>query len=294
MALTASEQELLDFALAALPHWFTSAERQQEFLAAAAKVMGAARAQAEDWLGNALILGAVGPTGSDPDWLNQHARDRATSRQAAETDDALRERLRNVPDALTRITLLAAAQAIVDAEAVVGAVAMVELPRDGAYLATLADDNGNAGTWTDRSSEGADLVGFLPSAGFAGVPYREIPEDVTHKLEITGSDYGANDGTWTIVGLYGNEALVAIPGASFGADAGASWSVQHFDALDNALDGYADSYLGRGDRLSGPRPGIVLILPYGCTENTRRSVLEMLRQKKAAGFFALVECRLIP
>jgi hypothetical protein len=118
MALSVDEQKLFDLALAVLPHWFQENKRAMEHLGLSAKEAGAAWLQLIDWMDNTLILQAVGPTGFDPDWLNQHAIDRGTTRQAGETDEALRERIRNVPDLLTRPVLLDAAQAIVDAEGV--------------------------------------------------------------------------------------------------------------------------------------------------------------------------------
>lgn len=118
MALTADEQKLFDLALSILPHWFQDDKRAMEHLGLCAKEAGAGWTQLVDWMDNALILQAVGATGSDPDWLNQHAIDRGSTRQSGESDAALRERIRNVPDLLTRQILIDAAQAIVDAQGV--------------------------------------------------------------------------------------------------------------------------------------------------------------------------------
>jgi hypothetical protein len=167
MALDAEELELFNWAVSALPKWFTSDARQREELYGFAKMFGAVRAVVVYWFQQALITGALGPATGLPDWLNQHATDRGTRRQASETDEALRIRLRNTPDALTRASLLAAAQAIVDAEGIVGTVGMVELPRDGAHSGVYAAMTGTGGTFTAPSS---GVQGFAPSTGWETPP----------------------------------------------------------------------------------------------------------------------------
>ena len=50
------------------------------------KLMGNAKLTLDDWFKQTLITTAVGPAGSDPDWLAQHAVDRNSTRQAAESE----------------------------------------------------------------------------------------------------------------------------------------------------------------------------------------------------------------
>jgi hypothetical protein len=70
-------------------------------------------------------------------FLDQHARDRGTWRQAAETDPLLRSRLRNPQDALTRPVLFDAIADILTAHSVAGTAHMVEMPRDGIHFAAM-------------------------------------------------------------------------------------------------------------------------------------------------------------
>lgn len=287
MALTAEEQELLDFALAGLPHWFQDDNRPAEYLGAAAKVIGDARAQADYWFEQSRILDAVGVVGSEPDWLNQHAIDRGTARQDGETDAELRERLRNVPDALTRPTLLAAADAILAAEGNPNTSDMVELRRDKAFFRTSASDSGTGGEFIGTAPD----MRFVPDApGYATPPFRTAEEDIDHRIVISGAAAGGNDGTFDITGLQGDGAEFQNGAGVAGVDATASWTIEKLDRDGNLLDGFKDSYLSRGDRMSGRIPTVLIILPYNCTEGTRLSTLEMMRQKKGAGVRGLVEC----
>jgi len=287
MALTIEEQKILDHALAMLPDWFTSDERQQEFLGAAAKLMGNAKLTLDDWFKQTLITTAVGPAGSDPDWLAQHAVDRNSTRQAAESDLALADRLRNVPDALTIVTLLTAAQSIVDAEAIVGTVAALELPRDGAFLSELVSDAGTGGEFFDPGGgEGEFTPDVLPLS-----PQLLIGAD----LIISGASSGGNDGTFPITALNGNRLVYTNGSVVAEVDGGASWTHQKRHLVGGEIiDGWSANYVGRGYRTVPPRSTLVFILPFGCTASTTASVLEMLRQKKGAGVAALVECRAVP
>ena len=299
MALTANEQQLFDLAQAMMPHWFVN-DRDNEFLGLAAKVMGSARVQAEHWRDMAKILLAVGATATEPDWLNQHAADRATSRQDGETDPALRERLRNVPEALTRTSLLTAVIDIVAeaGEATTG-IAMVELPRDKAFLGKQNPFTGTLGEFTGPVG---GVMTFTPNVlPWPDPPFSGIisPNGRILKRTITfaGSDSAGNDGTFVTSGLAGNG--VTYPNASGVAevDVSTAWSVDRFDINDKIVtENRADAYYGRGYRMGrkGRTAAIIVILPFGCTEGTRQSVLEMLRQKKGAGVIGIVECRINP
>ena len=305
MALTATEQKLLDFAKGTLPAWFTSSERELEFLAAAAKIMGQAHTQIGDWFGNTLITTAVGPVSFDPDWLNQHAVDRGTARQDGETDVALRARLRGVEDALTRAAILVGAQAIVDAEAIVGTVAMVELKRDQAFFSKNIFPFAVGGTFT--APDGGGFQRFTADDWQGITPYKAIEELRTHKLVCFGAAFAGNDVAGAVVtGLEDDAVVFSNPGGSASVDAGVTWIVGRYDRDDNLLDdtptGFDDSFFGDAMAPGGAAPAdrmadrntLVIILPFGCTAGTLASVQEMLRQKKGAGLLALVECRLNP
>ena len=291
MALTTDEQGFLDFALAALPSWMRA---DDEHLNGSAKQFGAVKAQIDYWFEQTLITHATGATATQPDWLAQHMRDRGTTRQPNEGDPAGRQRIRNVPDALTRDSLLAAANAILAAEGIAGSAAMVELPRDGAALGVYSSDTGTGGTFS--ADTGTRMI-FTPTDRFAAPPWRD--PSVVRKIQafnivIAGAASGGNDGTFPTLGMSGNGVIIDNAAGVAGADAGATWTVQKLDRRGNVRDGFGRAYFGRGYRLSGVRPCIVLMLPFGSTASTEASVREMLRQKKAGGFAYRVERRLIP
>lgn len=290
MSLTEDEQALYDFAEGALPSWITHPD---PLLTAAAKQIGASLAQARYLFAQALIGTAEGATSTTPDWLNQHARDRNTSRQAGESDVALRERLRTIPDAVTRQAILDAANAILAAAGVSGEAALVELPRDAAWVGTYTALTGTGGTFVQVGTDSR----FTPTVPWATPPYRApgVTPELSWTLTISGAANAANNGTRAITGLVGNAAVVSNASGIAGADGTVSWIARRLDALGNGTDFAARSYAGRGFRASVGRPlKLIVILPYGTTAGTAASVLEAIRQKKAAGFAVVIERRLNP
>lgn len=231
-----------------------------------------------------------------PDWLAQHARDRGTERQEGESDEALRDRLKRVEDAVTRPVLLAAVQAVLDREGVVGTPAMVELRRDKAFFRSSVSDTGTGGVFLGTAPD----MSFTPDDGFATTddaampPFRSIEEDVDHRLVISGAATAANNGTRAITGLAGDAVEFANGAGVAEVDPTVTWTVEKLDRDGNLLDGFVDSYFTRGDRFGGMLSAIIVILPFGCDEATRQSVLEELRLKKGAGVRAIVECRAVP
>jgi hypothetical protein len=216
MALDATEQELYDFAMSAMPEWFRELERTKEDLSAMAKIFGAAKRVGAYWLDMAMIGNATGPTakvaGNDtnwakpipsgalgPDWLEMHAEDRGTRRMDGETDPTMRQRLRLPPDALARAVLLAASQAMVTAAGVSGTVAMVELPRDAAHLGTRVQDHGTGGSFAKSGS----LMAFVPSIPFAFPPYVQGISGAVKRVDIvfSGCAEAGNNGTFEVSGL---------------------------------------------------------------------------------------------
>lgn len=292
MALTAIEQELFDFGLAATPPWFQDDERAFEWLGAMAKMLGSEQTIANYWFDRTLIGNADGPAGDNPDWLRQHALDRGSDRQASETDVALRARIRNIPDALTRQFLIDAAQDIVDAEPVVGTVYMVELPRDSAYFTLTTTEVGTAGTTTAPDGDGNQT--FTPGTAFAGVPYRSPEEKVTHKFTVSGATDPNNNGTFPVIGLVGSAVQYLNAGGSAEVTPAITWAIDRYDRDDNKVTGFDDAYFDRGDRMSSNRSVIIIILPFGSTAGTKASVDEMLRQYGAAGMKRYAEYRQIP
>lgn len=295
MALTADDQLFLDFALAALPRWMNPSD---EFLHGAAKIFGSSvKAQLDYWFSQTLIGNATGATATTPDWLRQHARDRGTDRQNGESDVALRARLRNVPDALTRGALIDAANAILTAEGIVGSATMVEMPRDAAHLGTFTANTGTGGTFaTVGLSPGFQ---FTPTVPFAAPPYRDpavIRLIQKFSITIAGAANAANNGTFPITGMNANAATYSNAAGVAGVDAGATWTINKLDRRGNALNGHGKAFCSRGFRCThaGKPASFVLMLPFGASAGTLASIAEMLRQKKAAGILAIVERRLNP
>lgn len=290
MALSSKGEELLEHGLKSVPHWVRGEDRSLEDMGAAAKVAESADDQGEDWASQARITTATGPVGAAPDWLAAHARDRGTDRQENETDPGLRDRLRNIDDAVTRSAILEAAQAIIDEEGISGDVAGVELPRDGAY--SQVTDLMGSGTGGVFADEAGTSIGFEPDDGYPGIPFREVPEVIVHKLEISSANSAGNDGERTITGLVDNAALVTNASGVAESDAGADWEVRKYDTDDNRLDGFADAYFDRGDRFADF--AFIVILPYGSDETTQAKVEAMINGKKGFTYPFHVERRLNP
>lgn len=291
MALTFAEQELYDFAKAALPSWVRD---QDEFLISSAKMFGSVRALIDYLFGQTLIGTADGPEAGPVDWLNQHARDRGTSRQKLETTPALRQRLQQVPDALTRGAVLAAIQAALDTAGVVGPVALLELPRDGAWIGAYAAMTGVGGSFTKNGTK----LQFTPAV----LPWPALPWQapglfpvMQFQLSIGSIALAANADDYTPEGLIGNAVIVDNPIGVAGTDPALTWTVVRFDLTGQITDGFARSFISRGYRIARQRPfQLLVILPFGTAAGTEASVREALRTKKAAGFGVIVERRTSP
>jgi len=290
--LSAQEQALFDWAKDALPDWYADDARANEFLAAAAKVLSLSQDQLNDWLvRQTRILDADGPTGTTPDWLNQHARDRGTSRRLDETSDSLRFRLRNIPDAVTRPALLAAITQVLADAGVVGAPGLVELPRDGAWIGPDTPATGAQGTF---ASLGGGDFSFTPDTPITFPPFDPVFPNIAFKTTFSGATAGGNNGTFVITGIVGNAWKYHNASGVAGADVAVAWSIQRYDAGGNAQGNRERTYCRRGYRSSSRLPTIVVILPFGTTDSTGRIVTEMLRHTKGAGVKLIVERRTSP
>lgn len=96
MSLSSEAQALFDHARQSLPRWLTRGKSAvMEWLHAFTQIMDQARIQGQDWLDITLLEYAAGAE------LDQHAADRGTSRRANESDATLRNRLRQITDAVT-------------------------------------------------------------------------------------------------------------------------------------------------------------------------------------------------
>lgn len=128
MALTATEQSYFDTAKRSLPRFlFQLSTSPQEMLGAFAKTTGAFHTQIGEWLDYTFLGSATGV------WLDQHAKDRGTTRRNGETDDVLLTRLRNTEDVVTRPALLAGVNQLLTTAGFPATATMVELRRDMAH-----------------------------------------------------------------------------------------------------------------------------------------------------------------
>lgn len=133
MALTDEQQALFDHARRALPRWLTRGKvAVLEWLHAYTQLFDAARLQGQDWLDATYLDTAVGSE------LDQHALDRGTVRRYGETDESLRERLRNITDVVTEPALKAGIDALLAASSL-DECRFVELRRDRAHYQLPGD-----------------------------------------------------------------------------------------------------------------------------------------------------------
>lgn len=135
MAYTVDEKELYSFGVGAIPKFLFAKPRAEEVMGAFVKIFDAARQSIDDLFEQTYVLNA---TGAGAAYLDQHAWERVGSRAEGETNAALRERIRNVADALTPVAILAAVQAILDEDGPTSPLAaMVELPSGAGYCQSL-------------------------------------------------------------------------------------------------------------------------------------------------------------
>jgi hypothetical protein len=307
MSLSADALVLLKVGTDAIPSVFRDDARTLEDLHAMAAMMGDVQGHGRDMLARVRVETAsvdTGWTDADgnpvigPDWLNLLAGDYGTSRQNAETDPTLRTRMRTTQPGVIRRELLGLAQAIVDAAGVVGMVEMVEMPRDAASIGTWASDYGTGGTFAIVSGQ----MKFTPTppVRFAYPPFFEGLSGCIASASITFSGSAGNDGTFPVTGLDDDGVLYVNSGGLAGVDSGAAWSTSRVEVGGGVVESHVMAYLDRGYRCwKAPQQGhticgIIVILPFGCTDSTRRSVQEMLRQHAAGGVIKLVEVRGIP
>jgi hypothetical protein len=290
MAFSAEEQELYDWLKSSLPSWlFQDDDAAEEVWGAIVKGVQPVRAQVDSWRDALEILLAEGV------WLNQHARDRGTFRQASETDVALRSRLRTVEDAVTLPALEAAINAVLDATGVTADCAIVELRKDRAFFNTYTPiGSGVADDFTlVPGTTTVQLNGVVPSpSGY------EVYRGST--ITIAGATSAANNGTFPIVGI-ANDRIEYTNAAGVEEGFAGTWQV------DSNADGRKVAYMSRGYRMtrqftadaasvSSARAAqsFIVILPYGTTAATALAVTEALRKKRAGGILVYVERRVNP
>ncbi len=277
--LSTEEQALLDWLLSSIPRWLwmdDPTRSAQEVWASTVKSLILGQRQGEDWIRATYILTAEGV------WLNQHAKDRGTGRQADESDVALRERLRSYEDAVTNPFLLTLVQAILDAEGISGTAALLELRRDKAHFQTHTPLGGDGTTPSTFTKNGGEIT-LDTGVSLSGYERGEL-------VTIASATSGGNDGSFPVIRLYGDTGLVYenAAGVTEALGAGTTWQV------DTNGNNRKTAYMGRGYRMARPRSAFIVILPYGSTAATAAAVREALRQKKGGGILVYVERRTSP
>lgn len=314
MALDPTEQELFDFAWQAMPRWYRARERAREEISMFAKMWGAIKKVGAFWHTQGFISNANLASGTEPNWLELHAQDRGTHIADGETATIARKRLVQVPDAVTPVAILSGAQAIVDAAGVLGTVTMAEMPRDVARMGHLTSASITGGTFSRLPGSTTAMV-FVPSTPPPFTPYAgsTTAERIGGRvmqiaLLFTGCANPANDGVYSVSGILPANDTAGAPtltGLAFehqngvaGIDATCTCSIYRMDYHGATIDNAPCAFVNRGFRVwrsSGDNDekcangGVVVMLPYGCTEGVRLAVREMLRIKMAAGFRVVVE-----
>ena len=304
------EADLLQAGLKAIAPVFRDSARLQEDLHMLARQAGATMAVATNMLARAWV-GTASTDADGTDWLDFLAKDFGTGRQNDEPDVILRIRLRtrSASRGVIRSELLALAMSIVRASGVAtGDVTMVEMPRDAAYFGQWTADSGTGGTFEAVTGG----VSFTPMAGFApGHPPCWANESgivQSSDITFTSATSSGNDGKFTISAMNVDGAVFTNANAVAGVDAAVTWKVERRTWRGPSGPGLSEggggrAYFSRGCRMwRGKYPessghttgttgmaGIIMILPIGCTDDTARSVLEMLRQRAAGGVIKRVE-----
>jgi hypothetical protein len=122
MPLSPEAQALFDHAKRSLPRWITSGiATVLEWLYGFVAIFDPVMLLAQEWLDGIYLDTATGR------WLDQHARDRDTTRRLDEEDDVLRERLRQVEDAITDPALQRGVNAIIGASVIFGDPATITI-----------------------------------------------------------------------------------------------------------------------------------------------------------------------
>jgi len=288
------EAELYAWAANALPDWYADDDRANEYLHACSRLFAQYKDLGTDWLARqTMILLADGPTPTSPDFLDAHARERGTFRQAGESDDVLRARLHAWPDpGVTRPGLIDAITALLTAAGASTSFAMDELPRDGAYTGSHPTDTGTGGVFAVVA--GGNMT-FTPlHLPWPSTPYTPIYAAPARALETTGAADPANDvAAAPVIGVIGDGVEYAGAGTA-GGDGGVTWKLHRLDSMGNVLDGVPRSYASRGYRCNSTLPLIIVMLPYGTSDIVYDQVVELVRRRKAGGIRYVVERREVP
>ncbi len=296
------QSSLYQVAKAALPpEFFQNGQDSQELPSAFAVEMAAAKASIDTDYHRSMILDSTGI------WLDQHARDRGTTRQANESNVQLRQRLRSFNPSVTLSALTGAIGAFVTGSDVTGTVGYVELRKSRAFfytnpfvLNTVSASLITAGQSFKITRDGLNIDTFVfgttgsspPGTWYVDLSSASFPYDVAKSAAsaissaslagtVTGLSYQTRyDSRWTSgseLYVYSDPFGVVLRGSDQSA---CSITV-----------GSNRGYFNDGWRMGGipPLNELIIILPTGSSGATFDGVKELARQLKAAGTNIVVE-----
>lgn len=301
MALSTFAQGLFDHAKNSLPKWLTSGKRTaSEWLYGFGEMFEPVYDLAAEWLSGTFITTAEGR------WLDQHGKDRDTTRRLNETDEVFRERLRQIEDAVTDPALQFGINAIIGAS--------VTLPFDS-YIVISDEINITerqidvvAGTYTAREILNllrANLYdGWTVSIHNARTTFRvrhpETFEDLTFRVIWGNEEFRSAMGfDSNAIGSTSANWDTLIDGFYRGYKLSGFCAITHLrrDRAHMHIPGECNSFMSTGYRMTyvGRPAGYIALLPENAsdgtpiTEATANAVLEYLRQYGPAGYSAKVE-----
>lgn len=287
MAYTTQQQRIYDHVVGSLPPWFLQEAGAEDFLAALVAALDLVRVHRETLVDQRFILTADNGV---PDWLGEHASQHGTRQQSGEDADALRQRLRAFPDAVTPDAVAAAVNGVL-AAAGLGTCALVDLRDDRAHFGSYVAVTGTGGAVAagDAANEWVFTPTSPPSA--PGIVGRDT-------VTLSSLAHPGNNGTFVITGYKGNGYRYQNASGVAEVAAGAAWSwdkrVAGSPAPQAAQDGHKRAYLSRGYRCGSDRYVLVVILPYPTDAGVAAGVAELLRLIVAGGVKIIVERRLNP
>ncbi len=208
-------------------------------------------------------LGAIGPIpstfqtisestpiwGGTSDWLSLHGAERGVIRQASETTDAYRARVRNIPDAVSPI---AVADGVLSAASRAGLVAHILEPFDDGATALLKQQHG-LGTFYPLFMSGTGGAGspgadFLDDTGIHGQEVDRRSALAYFRIELDGSLFDKAGEVLYLDDGYADDYVLGYPDVSYPAkvqaSAGAIWGEANSKkAAGVSFDVYLNAYL---------------------------------------------------
>lgn len=294
MSLSSEAQALFDHARQSLPRWLTGAANAAlEWLYGFTEVFDEIRVQGQDWIDITYLENATGAE------LDQHAKDRGTTRRAGESDGALRERIRQITDAVTEPALLVGIDAILDTNGVYALMNVKTHVTTGWTTVFSAYDSIGAGGYqtalTLRMVNDGTNPPTLEASGPDTIIHYQAGVTTRSAIETLVT---SSSGLFYVSTASASGASVLQAGDAFGPKnfvLGAIVALRR-DRGHYHTNGSCRAFLNRGYRMTteGRPMAYIVILPFGIVAAVATSVAEYLRQYGPGGYQYYVERRLNP